>query len=232
MANYNSNDRNKGYFDQYVNFDQFLMQHNMNSWSPMHGQQQPSDYGFLAQSPTLYNSNSPYNSNGSPNEVFHQSASGGFHMPNWQQSSNLTATASEFVPQQVSSNPSSSSTLFATASEFFPRYQQGFDRPARANPSNETKQANTISCDKDNKDSVAPKVTDDSASKTDSVIEALSNTHISQGNRSESRPLNSSGGAIKKVRSQDYRNDSRDRHSNGKLLQIDNYAIHKHSVTI
>lgn len=217
MANYNNNDRNKGgYFDQYVNFDQFLMQHNINNWSPLRGQQPQSGYGF--QSPSTYNnSNTPFHQQNSSNGAFHfqshtdSPTGGGFRPPSdWIQSSNLTPTASEFVPQAIQST-STSSTLLATASEFVPRIQHNFDRL----PTSDSKQSNTVSCDMDKNERLATKATDENASKTDSVIEALSNTHISDGNKNESKPLNSSGGAIKKVRSQDYRNDSRERHSNG-----------------
>lgn len=222
MANYNKNDRNKGgYFDQYVNFDQFLMQHNINNWSPLRGQQ---SYGF--QSPSTYNSNTPFHQQNPSNGSFHFQSNaesptgGGFRPPqDWLQNSNLTATASEFVPQ-MAQNTANSSTLLATASEFVPRTQQNFDKPQPPPTTtiSDNKQSNTVLCDMGKNDRIATKVTDEHASKTDSVIEALSNTHISDGNNIESKPLNSSGGAIKKVRSQDYRNDSRDRHSNGKCF--------------
>lgn len=221
MANYNKNDRNKGgFFDQYVNFDQFLMQHNINSWSPLRSP--PTGFGFSAPNSDPFN-NTPFHSHNDPNNVFpmqsnaDSNASGSFGPSNWTQNSNLTATASEFIPQQTSGLPTSS-TLLATANEFVPRNQYGFDKPSIELPPNQSKQSNTTFSDMDKNDKVATK--DENTSKTNFVIEALSNTHISDGNAGETKTLNSSGGAIKKVRSQDYRNDSRDRHSNGELYNI------------
>lgn len=221
MANYNNNDRNKGgYFDQYVNFDQFLMQHNINNWSPLRGQQ--SGFGSVPPNSEPHNSNSSFQSSynsPTPNGAFYfqsqaqSNANSGFGTSNRAQNSNLTATASEFIPQQTTNAPSGSS-LLATASEFIPRNLLGFDKPSN---SNETVRTDTASCDNGKHNKIATNVTGDNASKTESVIEALSNTHISDGKSTEAKELNSSGGAIKKVRSQDYRNDSRDRHSNGEL---------------
>lgn len=208
MANLNNNDRNRGgYFDRYVNFDQFLMQHNINNCSPMNGQSSGN-----GQSPNSYNSNSHNSRNGGFN---FNGESSGSRPPNWAPSSNLTPTASEFVPQ-FTSNAASSSSLHASASEFVPRNYQGSDKKSPKNyTQREPRQSNTVSCDKN--DRKITKANDDTSSKTDSVIDALSKTHISERNHGESRPLNSSGGAIKKVRSQDYRNDSRERHSNGEF---------------
>lgn len=211
----NNNERNRaGYFDRYVNFDQFLTQHNIN-WSPLHGQQ--SGHGFNGHSPSSYNnSNSSHNNpNGGFNFQAHRESSSN-HQPNWcPPSSNLTASANEFVPQFTTNAGASSSTLLATASEFVPRNPHGFDKPSKDHMKSEAKQSNTVSCDKNDRKTI--KVNDDTTSKTDSVIEALNKTHLSERSRGESRPLNSSGGAIKKVRSQDYRNDSRERHSNGEF---------------
>lgn len=220
MANYNNNNNNrskKSYFDQYVNFDQFLTQHNINNWSPLRGPQ--SGYGLTPQ-----NQNSdPFNSSFQPSNGVHSfqsrsesNASDGFNTSSWVQNSTLTPTASEFIPQQTSSasNPSSSS-LLASATEFVPRSQKGFAKPSKEYAKSDTKHTAESTCDKEKIDKIANKVTDENASKTDSVIEALCKTHISDGNNTDTKLLNSSGGAIKKVRSQDYRNDSRDRHSNG-----------------
>lgn len=195
MENCNNNKNRKGgYFDQYVNFDQFLMQHNINNWSPHRGSEN-GGYGFGQDSYGASNSSSShFQSHNGP------SISGEYRPPSdWLQSSNLTPTAAEFVPQ-------SASTLVPTANEFVPRNSQKAKEATN-------KQSNTVVCDMDKNDRIAPK--DENASKTDSVIEALSKTHISD---STTRPLNSSGGAIKKVRNQDYRDtDSRDRHSNGRF---------------
>lgn len=217
MANYNKNDRNKGYFDQYVNFDQFLMQHNINNWSPLRSP--PS--GFAQQHFNPYN-NTPFHSYNDPMNTVQvhpnsgpSTSAGGAGSSNWVQNSNLTASATEFIPQQTSSTATNTFTLLATANEFVPRNQQGFDKMA----TNESKQSNSTLCDMGKNDTIAPKVTDENTSKTNFVIEALNNTHISDGkNTEESKTLNSSGGAIKKVRSQDYRNDSRERHPNGEFF--------------
>lgn len=229
MANYNNNERNKGgYFDQYVNFDQFLMQHNINNWSPP--RVAPSGNGFTASPATFQSSNGsgrPYHGSqfyfhpqsANANNVFSPSSSSSSSSvaANWIQNSNLTATASEFIPQQISTVPSNLA-LTATASEFIPKNpQSGTKKPsvslaqaaavAAASLSLPPPIDSSVSCDKNNGSS------NNDASNTESVIaEALSNTHISDG-----KTMNSSGGAIKKVRSQDYRNDSRDRHSNGKF---------------
>lgn len=223
MANYNNNDRNKGgYFDQYVNFDQFLMQHNINNWSPLRGQQ--SGFGSVPPNSEPLTSNSSFQSSynsPTPNGAFYfrsqaqSNANSGYGTSNRAQNSNLTVTASEFIPQPQPSTAPSGSSLLATASEFIPRNLLGFDKPSI---SNETRRTDTAPCDNNGKNNkIATNCTGDNASKTDSVIEALSNTHISDGKSTEAKALNSSGGAIKKVRSQDYRNDSRDRHSNGEL---------------
>lgn len=212
MANYNNNDRNKsGYFNQYVNFDQFLMQHNINNWSSHRG----------AQTTNRFNQMDPHNSNSSfhPNVSSHNpphTASGSYRPPaDWLQSSNLTVNASEFVPQTAQS-AASCSTLLATANEFIPRNNHGFDeKPKKESSTSENIQSNTVLCDMGKNDRVKTKKTDENAPKTDIVTQALNNTHISDGNTNDSISLSSSGGAIKKVRSQDYRNDSRDRHING-----------------
>lgn len=242
MANYNNNDRSKGgYFDQYVNFDQFLMQHNINNWSPSRGP--PSgNAGFGPSAGTTSNTFQTYNGVGSSNSgnqhhggtfYFHpQSANSNavFSPPplaqpssNWVQNSNLTATATEFIPQQTPA-VANNSALAATASEFVPRKQKSDAKQKHAGESKPTVSlataaaaaAASFSLASPNFDSSAScdKSKGDSASnQTESVIQALSNTHISDG-----KALNSSGGAIKKVRSQDYRNDSRDRHPNGELF--------------
>lgn len=220
MANYNNNDRNKGgYFDKYVNFDQFLMQHNVRGPQTGNSFMPPS---YTATSAPPFNSNSAFQSYGNPNGAFYfhpqPIASAGFSSPvaNWIQNSNLTPTANEFVPQHVTNTPSNSS-LLATACEFIPRNLLECDRPpAKMGPSSEQKYASSTSADAVQCDISIKSDTASSASKTDSVIEALSNTHISDEKQStETKALNSSGGAIKKVRNQDYRSDSRDRHSNG-----------------
>ena len=224
MANYNNNVRQKGgYFDQYVNFDQFLMQHNMNNWSASHGLP-PSGNGFAPTSAYASPSSNTFQTfNGGGSNQYHggafyfhpQSANANtvFSPPLPPLSSNLTATASEFIPQQTTN-----SALAATASEFIPRNQQNNvkqhtidSKPttvslatAAAAAAASFSLASSVSCDKSK---------DDSSTNTESVIQTLTNTHIS-----DDKTLNSSGGAIKKVRSQDYRNDSRDRHSNGKFL--------------
>lgn len=228
MANYNNNDRNKGgYFDQYVNFDQFLMQHNINNWAPSRGPPNATTNTFQT-----------FNGGGGGNQYhgrpfyFHPqsaNANNAFSPPppssasssNLVQNSNLTATASEFIPQQTSA-VTSNSALAATASEFIPKNQQ-YDVKQHKTESKSTVSLATAAAAAAASFSLAPtidlsvscdKSKGDSASNTESVIQALSNTHISDG-----KTLNSSGGAIKKVRSQDYRNDSRERHSNGKLLK-------------
>lgn len=242
MANYNNNDRNKGgYFDQYVNFDQFLMQHNINNWSPSRGP--PSGNGGFAPSAASntfqsYNGGSSSSSNphhGGPFYFHQQSANSNavFSPPtlqsspsaNWLQNSNLTPTATEFIPQQTLAS-TNNSALAATASEFVPRKQKSDAKQQHSAESKPTVSLATAAaaaaasfslaspnldlagpCDK-SKGGSAP-------NQTEAVIQALSNTHISDG-----KALNSSGGAIKKVRSQDYRNDSRDRHPNGRLLNF------------
>lgn len=224
MSNYNKNDRNKGgYFDQYVNFDQFLMQHNINNWSPLRSPQ--SSYGFPPP-PSLdpFKNDSSFHSHTTPNSngafYFHpqSNVSSGFGPPNSVQSSNLTATASEFIPQQATST-SNSSSLLATACEFIPKHLLAPDKPLKELSNNETKRTDIVPCDIGRNSRAVSNATDDNTTKTESVIEKLSNTHISDGNKAETNTLNSSGGAIKKVRSQDYRNDSRDRHSNGNLQE-------------
>lgn len=225
MANFNQNDRNKGgYFDQYVNFDQFLMQNNINSWSPLRNP--PSGFGLTPQQASNPYNNSPFHFQSDQNNAFQiqqnadSNAGAGFGSSNWTQNSNLTVTASEFIPQQPSCI-ANSSTLVATANEFVPRMQPfGLDKQSKELPTNESKQSNTALtlCDMDKNDKIATKVTGENTSKTNFVIEALNNTHISDGGKSSAtKTLNTTGGAIKKIRSQDYRNDSRDRHSNGEF---------------
>lgn len=212
MANYNNNERSKGgYFDQYVNFDQFLMQHNINCWSPMRGSQY--ENGRMGQGASSFNSNQSFQP---PNgAAFHPQSPSGFSAAgssNWIQNSTLTATASEFIPHQAP-HRSGNSPLLATASEFVPRAVHS-DKPELS--ISETKQSHANPCDTDRNRRTANKV-NDIASNTESVIAALNQTHISEPGTSASKPHNSTGGAIKKVRSQDYRNDSRDRISNGEI---------------
>lgn len=221
MANYNKNDRNKGgYFDQYVNFDQFLMQHNINNWSPLRSPQ--SGYGFPSSSSDPFKNDSSFHSHAAsnPNGAFYfypqSNVNSGIGTPNHVQNSNLTATASEFIPQS-SSSTSNSSSLLATACEFIPKHLLAPDKPLKELSNNETKRTDTAPCDIGKSGRAASNTTDDNTTKTESVVEALSNTHISDGNKTDTNTLNCSGGAIKKVRSQDYRIDSRDRHSNGEF---------------
>lgn len=244
MANYNNNDRNKGgYFNQYVNFDQFLMQHNINNWSPPRGTQ--SGNGFVPPSSTFQSSNGggrssyhgspfyfhPQSSNSNnvfsppplPSQFSSSSSPSSAAIGNWTQNSNLTATASEFIPQQISTVPSNLA-LTATASEFIPKnYQQSGTKTASSKSSVSLATAAAVaaasfslSSKVDSSVSPCDKSNGDRASNTESVIaEALNNTHIA-----DDKALNSSGGAIKKVRNQNYRNDSRDRHSNGNLIIV------------
>lgn len=222
MANYNNNERNKsGYFDQYVNFDQFLMQHNINNFSPLRSSQ--SGVGFTPTNSEAVNSNSSFHSytaSGSNNAFYFHSqsnASSDFGTQNWMPNSNLTATANEFIPQQAT-NTSTSSSLLATASEFIPKnLLMAPDKSFKEISNCENKQTDTVSGESRKNDRSTVNAIDFNTTKTESVIEALSNTHISDGDKTTANPLSSSGGAIKKVRSQDYRNDSRDRHSNGKF---------------
>lgn len=230
MANYNNNDRNKGgYFDQYVNFDQFLMQHNINNYSPSRGP--PSgNGGFAPSAGTPSNTFQSHNGGGGSSSSSNNQHHGGpfyFSPPtpqsssaNWIQNSNLTATATEFIPQQTL-GITNNSALAATANEFVPRKQKGEGKQQHSGESKPIVSLATAAAAAAASFSLAAPNFDSSVSsdkskggsasnQTESVIEALSNTHISDG-----KALNSSGGAIKKVRSQDYRNDSRDRHPNG-----------------
>lgn len=206
MANYNANKQeNGGCFNQYVNFDQFLMQHNIGNASPFYSPQQPFGY-------PVYNNyqNSPqtgFNASASQqqqqqNGYHHQSnspmANGNFYPSVDQiQNSNLVATASEFVPQKATTSESmppkaTNSTLLASADEFIPKNKTNIDAEAA-----------TRSTGNKNR---SPR--NDGA---DSVTDRLSRTHISDD--AENTSLNSSGGAIKKIRNT--RTDSGDRQSSG-----------------
>lgn len=243
MANFNSNDPDKGgYFSEYVNFDQFLMQHNIGQTSPFYNP--PQFYGA-----PYYNTNNPYSlsfpaNNGTNNGFMPQqqqsvfSPSNGFNLA---QNSNLLATASEFVPQQIPSIQSPTvSSLFASANEFIPKSHSAFDDQSKsadnssASSTKETKKPNgghvldwksdkssRVSSSNNNNNNntdcevKAKAQSVDSPSKADALLNALSKTRISDAADIESKPLDRSGGAIKKIRNQN-RYDSRESISNGK----------------
>lgn len=196
MANVNSNDDGKnGCFSQYVNFDQFLMQHNIgNSSSILNNQQSHgNDYQPLDSNNfnlTSYNNNSQWN-NGMYNNGFNQ------HQASVVENSNLVATASEFVPQTPNVLPWNSS-LTANADEFIPK--------------NQHKSTEESIKDVHNKKQIS-KSSNESTTNTEILANTLNNTHISSDS---SLKLNATGGAIKKIRNQNQRNDSIERDTNGK----------------
>lgn len=201
MANYNKNRQaNGGCFDQYINFDQFLMQHNIGNPSPFYGPQER-DVNYPS-----YN-NPPTGFNARPQQQQSTVANGNYHSTpaNSLQNSNLLVTAPEFVPQQINN-----SNLTVDANEFVPNRSKSHNNESRA----VSKKSEPSSID----DAVVAMAGNKKQSPrheriADSVIEILNNTHIFEEQSGANTSLDSSGGAIKKIRNQ--RNNSRDRQSTG-----------------
>lgn len=187
---------NDSYFSQYVNFDQFLMQHNIGNSAMPFNQRSSGGVGngHHAHSRTGTMPNDSNHNNGNNNNTqWHNGIGTGFDQYRESPrvaSSNLVATAAEFVPR---GNRCSSS---ANAEAFTPRGQHASagegNRNSETNKGRWRREANATT-----------------AAATETLTNALSNARISDGAGVE---LRSSGGAIKKVRDQNQRNDSGDRH--------------------
>lgn len=196
MASFDGNDQNErnGHFSEYVNFDQFLMQHNIGQTSPIY-----------TNNPAFYTPSNVYSM-----PMFGQQQQ--IQAPVNVGHSNLVATANEFFPQantSTQSTTSSSAVLRPGVEEFVPnKHSTNFSGERNANTShtNESKTSNNNGSG--NAGSNGTNKVEKLEDKVHSLSNALGNTHI------ESKPLDKSGGAIKKVRNQN-RYDSREFASNG-----------------
>lgn len=220
MANYNKNRQANGScFDQYINFDQFLMQHNIGSPSPFYSPR-VSDFNYPTYDSQAMGFNPRSQINGHYTQQQQQQpqqqqkqqqstvANGNFYPPaDSLQNSNLLVTAPEFVPQK-----SPNSNLTVDANEFVPIRSKTHNNESRAElKKSEPSKDDPIVAMAGNK-----KQSPRHERITDSVIEKLNNTHIFDEQSGASTSLDSSGGAIKKIRNQ--RNNSRDRQSTGLLI--------------
>lgn len=208
MANYNKNRQaNGGCFDQYINFDQFLMQHNIGNPSPFYGPQER-DVNYPS-----YN-NPPTGFNARPQQQQSTVANGNYYPPptDLLQNSNLLVTAPEFVPQKINN-----SNLTVNADEFVPNRTKTHNNQAKAELKNSKPSKDDSVIAADNKKQSPRRERERDERIPESVIEKLNDTHIfDEQNGAQSTSLDSSGGAIKKIRNQ--RNNSRDRHSTGSLF--------------
>lgn len=213
MANYNANKQENGdCFNQYVNFNQFLMQHNIGNTSPFYSPQNVnfgySSYGNYQNSQQIQ----PFNTNpqqqqqqqSSPNGNYYPSSSSSSSL-DVIQNSNLTVTATEFIPQKVTQ-----SNLIASADVFVPKSRANNENTEAPESTNDSEA--TCSKKKPTRNEY------DDRNGANSIADKLNKTHITDGRNNGDRiALDSSGGAIKKVRN--HRNDSGDRQSIG-LLSI------------
>lgn len=200
---------NNSYFSQYVNFDQFLMQHNIgNSFSPFNQQTSATLSGSNGHHTNNRSDMMQNNNNSNNNNTQWQNGAGsGFDQhrePSRVLNSNLVATAAEFVPR---TNRSSTS---ANAETFTPRNQQKV--------STENNRNNEPNRNRGRREPNGP-----TTAATDSLTNALSNARISEDGNNE---LKSSGGAIKKVRGQNQRNGSRERHDGECKIHLLNNETH------
>lgn len=186
----NDENVNNSHFNQYINFDQFLMQHNIgNSVSPLNQRSVGNGGNASSRAATSHhnNNNNTQRRNGASPES--EQSNDRARAVN----SNLVATAAEFVPR----TNRVSSTLPVDAEEFIPRTQQ--------------KTAADTSRKSESKNYRGRKESNNTlANAADSLANVLNATRISDSGNVE---LRSSGGAIKKVRNQNQRNDSNEKHN-------------------
>lgn len=217
MANYNRNRQaNGGCFDQYINFDQFLMQHNIGSPSPFYSPR-ASDFNHPTYNnqPTGFNARPQNSGHHAQQQQQQQStvANGNFFPTPTDsfQSSNLLVTAPEFVPQKVTN-----SNLAIDADEFVPNRTKTHSNESRAElkKSEPSKDDSVVATG--NKKQSPRREHERDERITESVIEKLNSTHIFDEQSGASTSLDTSGGAIKKIRNQ--RNNSRERQSTGLLI--------------
>lgn len=204
--------KNNIFGNEYVNFDQFLMQHNFggnssqyynNVPTAMNYPSYPSLYtipsnGTLEQNLDTYN---PYNglyqpSLPQPNFDFDFN-------PNLVHNSNLMATANEFVPHFAPTSPSmpapGTSPLMANAMEFVPR-STAFNESAATNvmaatsPNDGQTFGGAVSKDSFTGNNRHKQ----QQSNQDALMNALRKTHIEDSMTADA--LASGGGAIKKVK--------------------------------
>lgn len=119
MSGFNPNENN--YFgSNYVNFDQFLMQHNIVGQQAQYFHPQP--IGLSFDQNIIQQSFAPQSNvnifDDSPVQPQQQQQNGQFYNNDLVQNSNLVPTAEEFIPQQ--STQISNTNLVATATEFIP----------------------------------------------------------------------------------------------------------------
>lgn len=223
MAGHNPNDNQNQYFDnEYINFDQFLMQHNI------------SNNATFYEEPSL---RYPYNVGGSmrSNQLSHYSGHdyNGFYQPqmaapksdysnaDFVHNSNLLPTAVEFVPTSSGTHTNHNQSLHFNATEFVPKARFNKQYCEITGDSTDKKE-NINLLDKANSnvgDSGSNalnnnyKKKEDSSSAIDMVLNELEASHIADIAAPNQRIPNVAGGAIRKIK--DVKQGNRDRNSAG-----------------
>lgn len=210
--------QNNTFGNEYVNFDQFLMQHNFGGTSSQYYNNAPVAINYAY---TMPYSNSP--SNGALDATSNAyTPYSGFYpppmpsnfefSPNLVQNSNLMATASEFVPYFAPVSPAmpapGTSPLMASALEFIPR-SSTFNETA---PTEVIPSPSEGRAAKDRQKETAPKDRQKGPSPQDALMNALrkvpspQNALMSALRKTQieeplpTDTLTSAGGAIKKVK--------------------------------
>lgn len=191
--------KNNIFGNDYVNFDQFLMQHNFGGNSSQYYNNAPTNamnYSYTTPYGNPSNGTHEQNLNAyNPYNDFYQPQSNCDFNPNLVQNSNLMATANAFVPNfapMTSSIPApETSPLMANAMEFVPR-NAVFNEHANI-PSTSTDGGHkfgSIVSSSNNRQKVP--------SDQDALMNAFRKTHMDDSLTAAT--LTSAGGAIKKVK--------------------------------
>lgn len=211
MAGYNPNDNKNEYFgNEYINFDQFLMQHNIGNANA------PQVFNpFIAPDFSSYYSayNGLYPQPTALNDEYYNS--------DLAQNSNLVPTATEFIPNfpapLLPSQP-----LLANATEFIPqnisyaetnRTNDVYDSNAPPDSSGRNDFFFPPDDQSHNNNRAMPELKYDESSKSETLLNAMRTTSIGNSSSSSSS-LTKAGGAIKKVKDSNQTNSTRERNGN------------------
>lgn len=218
--------KNNIFGNEYVNFDQFLMQHNFGGNSSQYYNNSPTTMNYSYSTPYTNPSNGTHEQNQSSYNQYSgfyqpQPPAGFDYNPNLVHNSNLMATANEFVPHFVPNTAAAmpapgTSPLMANAVAFVPRSSALNENPATlvmaststndgsaSRPSGRGSMENFTSNNRPNVQS-----------NQDALMNALRKTHLDDPLIAAAQ--SSAGGAIKKVKN----GNSRDGKEEYGLLQL------------
>lgn len=214
MSGYGSDShesKNNIFGNEYVNFDQFLMQHNFGGNSTQYYNNSPSTMNYSYSTPYSNSSNGTLEENQSSynqySGFYQPQPQPGFDFnPNLVHNSNLMATANEFVPNfsptTVAAMPApGTSPLMANAVAFVPRSAAFNESPATVVMAANSTSDGPASAPSDavSLQNFTSNSRSNFSSKQDALMNALRKTHLDDPMVATAQ--SSSGGAIKKVKS-------------------------------